>query len=56
MGASQSEFEKQIQDLDYAGAFGTDESDQKCAVYRNYEALEKGHLVDRDQPDVHSLY
>ena len=48
MGASQSEFEKMVQDSDYAGLFGTDESDKKCAVYRNVEAIEKGHLIDRD--------
>jgi hypothetical protein len=48
MGTAQSEFDKFVQDSDYAGVFGADESSKKCTVYRNIEALEKGHLIDRD--------
>jgi hypothetical protein len=48
--------ERAMQDMDYATAFGLDETDKGCVVYRNYEAIEKGHLIDREHPDVHSLF
>jgi hypothetical protein len=42
--------------MNYAEPFGVDETDKKHVVYRNFEAIEKGCLVDRENPNIHSVY
>ena len=56
MGAAQSDLEKQLQEQDYAFQFGEDESEKKCPVFRSKDAIDQGHLIDRDNVEVHSLY
>ena len=56
MGASISEEEKRIMDLPYAIQVGTDNSSKQCNVFRNFAAVDAGHLIDRDDETVHSLY
>lgn len=42
--------------MNYAEQYGVDESGKEHAVFRNPEAIERGCLVDREDPDVNSIY
>ena len=56
MGASLSQSEKDMLDMNYALPFGTDESEKKCVVYRNPVTIKEGRLVGRQSETVNSLY
>ena len=54
MGGSISEFEKYALDADYCGNKPTDASGQD--VMWNPDAIAAGNLIDREDPNVKSLY
>ena len=51
-----SEEESWALNMPYALPAGDDGSEKKCAVFRNFAAVEAGHLIDREDETVHSLY
>ena len=38
--------------MPYAIKYEDEKGGQKCPVYRNFEAIEKGHLVERDNMEM----
>lgn len=56
MGATLSEQEKEFMDMPYAIKHAEEQTGQKCAIFRNFEAIEKGHLVERENMAIKSLW
>ena len=51
-----SQDEKWMQEKPYAIENGDDGTEKQCSVFRNFAADEAGHLIDRDDETIHSLY
>ena len=54
MGGSLSEFEKYALTADYCGKHGVDSTDTD--ILWNPDALAAGTLIDREDPDIKTLY
>ena len=56
MGAQMIEVEKEMMALPYAIKVGEDGTAKNCDVFRNFASVEVGHLIDREDESIHSLY
>ena len=56
MGAQMSEEEQWAHNMPYSIQNGDDGSEKQCSVFRNFAADEAGHLIDREDENIHSLY
>lgn len=52
MGASLSQSEREMLDMNYALPYGVDESEKKCTVFRNPLSIKEGRLVGRQSDTV----
>ena len=56
MGANLSQNDQNILDMDYCGVHGVDNEIEKHDVMRNPDAIQAGRLLDREDPDIVSIY
>ena len=56
MGATQSQEEQIIAMIPYAVSMGFEKTGQKCEVFRNPEAYDKGKLIAQIDPSINSVY
>jgi len=45
-----------MMDMPYAESIGPESTGKKCEVYRNMDAIKAGHLIDRDEKSITSMY